>query len=228
VTLLHRGKHLWNRVLDEATAAWLTEYCGSRKITMMMGETLNGFEGRTVLKNVQTKSGQRFPAGVAVVAVGVEMNLTLVANTPLSYPNGTPVNDYLETDEKGIFAVGDIALYPDRLFGGVRRIDHVECTIEQGHTAGANMTGKKRQKFEWIPHRSATVFDLRFDFIGDFSRPPARVEMEGDRTKKKFVARYFQLQTLMGILLCNQPEQKIEEAKEQLRAAPREIKKHVP
>ena len=227
VTILHRGKHLWSRWLDEETAAWLTEYFAGHGVKMMMGETLNGFEGRTVLKNVQTKSGQRFQAGLAVVALGVDMNLALVANTPLSYPNGTPVNEFLETDEKGIFAVGDIALYPDKIFGGVRRIDHLECTIEQGHTAGANMTGKKRQKFDWVPHHTTSVFDLRFDFVGDFAKPPTRVEVEGERAKKKFIARYFQLQTLMGVLLCNQPEPKVEEAKAQIRATPREIKKHV-
>lgn len=227
VTLMHRGRHLWNRVLDEETAAWLTEYFVGHGVKMMMGETLNGFEGRTVLKNVQTKSGQRFAAGIAVVAVGVEMNLGLVANTPLSYPHGTPVNDYLESDEKGIYAVGDIAAYPDRIFGGIRRVDHVECAIAQGHTAGANMTGKKRQKFEWMPHHTSTLFDLKFDFVGDFSKPPTRVEVEGDRGKKKFIVRQFQLGTLMGVLLCNQNDEKVESAKQQLRDWPREIKKVV-
>ena len=124
VTLLHRGKTLWNRFLDEESGAWLTEYFAKNGVKMMMGETLNGFEGRTVLRNVQTKSGQRIPAGIAIVALGTELNLGLVTGTPLSYPNGTPVNEYLETDEKGIFAAGDVALYPDRIFGGVRRIDH--------------------------------------------------------------------------------------------------------
>ena len=49
------------------------------------------------------------------MALGTEMNLELVRNTPLSSPKGTPVNEFLETDEKGIYAAGDIALYPDRI-----------------------------------------------------------------------------------------------------------------
>lgn len=228
VTVIHRGKSIWNRVLDEETAAWLTGYFSEHGVKMMMGETLNGFEGRTALKNVQTKSGQRFPAGLAIVAIGVEMNLALVANTPLSYPHGTPVNECLETDEKGIFAVGDIAAFPDKILGGVRRVEHVECAIAQGHTAGANMTGKKRQKFEWLPHRKSTVFDLHFDFVGDFTKPSTRVEFEGDRAKKKFIARHYQLNSLNGIVLCNQSDDKIEAARTQLREWPREIKKHVP
>jgi NADPH-dependent 2,4-dienoyl-CoA reductase/sulfur reductase-like enzyme len=158
----------------------------------MMGETLNGFEGRTVLKNVQTKSGQRFPIGMAIVAIGAEPNLALVANTPLSYPNGTPVNEYLETDEKGIFAIGDIALYPSKIFGGVRRTEHWESAVTQGRIAGANMSGKKRIKLDYVPQWSSTVLDLHFEFVGDFVKPPTRVEIEGERAKKKFILRFYQ------------------------------------
>jgi 3-phenylpropionate/trans-cinnamate dioxygenase ferredoxin reductase component len=226
VTLLHRGKHLWGRLLDEETAAWLTDCFSDRGVKLMMNEQINGFEGRTVLKNIQTKSGQRFPAGIAVVAIGVEPNLALVQNTPLAYPHGTPVNEYLETDEKGIYAVGDIASFPDKVFGGQRRIEHWACTREQGRTAGANMTGKKRIKWEWLPHFASTVFDLHFDFVGDFSRPPTRVQLEGDRAKKKFVVKLFQLSALMGVVLCNQNEEKVEAAKEEVRSWPRG-KKHV-
>ena len=226
VTLLHRGKNIWNRFLDEETGAWLTEYFAKHGVKMMMGETLNGFEGRTVLRNVQTKSGQRLAAGMAVVALGTELNLGLVTGTPLAYVNGTPVNEYLETDEKGIFAAGDIALYPDRIFGGVRRIDHWECAVVQGRIAGANMTGKKRTKFEFMPYHSSQVFDLHFEFVGDLTKAPTRVELEGDRAKKKFLLRCYQQGTLTGIILCNQPD-KVEAAKAEVRETPREIKKVV-
>src|SRR5437879_11842032 len=88
---------------------------------MLMGESLNGFEGKTVLRNIQTKSGNRVPAGLAIVACGAEPNLDLVRNTPLSGPYGSPVTEYLETEEKGIFAVGDLEVYHDRNMGGVGR-----------------------------------------------------------------------------------------------------------
>lgn len=221
VTLMHRGANLWAKWLDVETATWLTEYFQQHGVKTLMGESLNGFEGRTVLKNVQTKSGQRFSAGLAVVAVGAEPNLGLVVNTPLAYPHGTPVNEYLETDEKGIFAAGDIAAFPDKIFGGARRIEHWNCAIEQGKIAGANMTGKKRIKWDWLPHHESTVFDLHFDFLGDFNRPPSRVEIIGDRTKKKFVIRQYILTQLVNVVMCNQPVEKVEAAKKELRDWPR-------
>ncbi|MEA3211818.1 MAG: hypothetical protein QOE70_4875 [Chthoniobacter sp.] len=221
VTLMHRGAALWGRNLDAESATWLTGYYSEHGVKMLMGEALNGFEGRTVLRNVQTKSGQRFAAGLALVAIGAEPNLGLVLNTPLAYPHGTPVNEYLETDEKGIFAAGDIAAFPDKLFGGARRVDHWASAVEQGLVAGANMTGKKRTKWEWLPHHSSTVFDLHFDFVGDFSKPATRFEIEGDRAKKKFVVRQYVSSQLMNVVLCNQAPEKVEAAKAQVREWPR-------
>jgi NADPH-dependent 2,4-dienoyl-CoA reductase/sulfur reductase-like enzyme len=226
LSVLHRGKGLLGRFLDEESSMWLAEYFGSHGVKVLLSETLNGFEGRTVVRNVQTKSGQRFGAQAAIVAIGADMNNGLFLNTPLNYPNGTPVNDYLETEEKGIYAVGDIALFPDRIYGGQRRVDHWHCAIAQGHIAGANMTGRKRTKWEYTPHHSVNLFDLHFDFVGDFAKPATRVEVLNDRAKKKFIVRHFHLASLQGVSLCNQSADKVEAAKTEIKDWPREIKRY--
>jgi 3-phenylpropionate/trans-cinnamate dioxygenase ferredoxin reductase subunit len=219
VGLMHRDAYLLNRYLDPETGAWFTDYFSKHGVILSMGEALNGFEGKTVLRNIQTKSGNRFPVGLAVVACGAEPNLDLVRNTPLSGPHGSPVTDYLETEEKGIYAVGDLAFYPDRIMGGVRRQTHWENARSQGLVAGANMTGKKRIRYEQVPYFWTEMFDLRMDFVGDFSVLPTRVKLHGTYAKKKFVARYYQGDTLRAILLCQQTERDVDSAKAQLRHA---------
>src|SRR5581483_1335899 len=219
VTMMHRNTHLLNRYVDPQTAVWLTEYFAKHGVSMLMGESLNGFEGKTVLRNIQTKSGNRVQAGLAVVACGAEPNLDLVRNTPLSGPHGSPVTEYLETEEKGIFAVGDLAFYPDRIMGGVRRQTHWENAREQGLVAGANMTGKKRIRYEQIPYFWTEMFDLRFDFVGDFSLQPTLIDLKGTHAKRKFVARYCQGEKLRAILLCGATPKEVENAKKDLRNA---------
>jgi len=219
VSVMHRNAYLLNRYLDPETGGWLTEYFVKHGITMLMGESLNGFEGKTVLRNIQTKSGNRVPAGLAVVACGAEPNLDLVRNTPLSGPHGSPVTDYLETEEKGFYAVGDLAFYPDRLMGGVRRQTHWENAREQGLIAGANMTGKKRIRYEQIPYFWTEMFDLTMHFVGDFSIQPTRIDSTGTYAKKKFVLKYYQGDKLRGILLCNPTTHDVELATRQLRHA---------
>jgi len=219
VGLMHRDSYLLNRYLDADTGAWLTDYFAKHGVALSIGESLNGFEGKTVLRNIQTKSGNRYPVGLAVVACGAEPNLDLVRNTPLAGPHGSPVTDYLETEEKGIYAVGDLAFYPDRLMGGVRRQTHWENARKQGLIAGANMTGKKRTRYEQIPYFWTEMFDLRMDFVGDFSVLPTRIDLHGTYAKKKFVARYYQGERLRGILLCQQSSGEVESARTQLRHA---------
>ncbi len=219
VSVMHRTSHLLNRYVDPELGVWLTEYFAKHGVTMLMGESLNGFEGKTVLRNIQTKSGNRVPAGLAVVACGAEPNLDLVRNTPLAGPHGSPVTEYLETEEKGIYAIGDLAFYPDRMMGGVRRQTHWENAREQGLIAGANMTGKKRQRYEQIPYFWTEMFDLRMDFVGDFSVQPTRVDLRGTYAKKKFSARYYQGDRLRAILLCNQTTREVDSAKTELKNA---------
>ena len=219
VGLMHRDPYLLNRYIDPDTGAWLTDYFAKHGIVLSMGESLNGFEGKTVLRNIQTKSGNRFPVGLAVVACGAEPNLDLVRNTPLAGPHGSPVTEYLETEEKGIYAIGDLAFYPDRIMGGVRRQTHWENARMQGLIAGANMTGKKRIRYEQVPYFWTEMFDLRMDFVGDFSVQPTRVDLDGAYTKKKFVVRYYQGDKLRGILLCQQAQREVDSAKTQLRHA---------
>jgi NADPH-dependent 2,4-dienoyl-CoA reductase/sulfur reductase-like enzyme len=219
VGLMHRDPYLLNRYINPEIGAWLTDYFARHGVVLSMGEALNGFEGKTVLRNIQTKSGNRFPVGLAVVCCGGEPNLDLVRNTPLAGPHGSPVTEYLETEEKGIYAVGDLAFYPDRVMGGMRRQTHWENARSQGLIAGANMTGKKRIRYEQVPYFWTEMFDLRMDFVGDFSVLPTRVELQGTYAKKKFIARYYQADKLRGILLCQQTPREVDAAKDQLRQA---------
>lgn len=219
VALLSRDPALWSQMLDPETSVWLTGQFKNHGVSLHLQESLNGFEGKTVLRNVQTKNGNRYPAALALVAVGTEMNLELVRNTPLSSVKGTPVNEFLETDEKGIYAAGDIALYPDRVLGGVRRTDHWENARQQGLLVGANMTGKKRQRYDHLPVYESEVFDLKFQFIGDFmSGPQVKGVVDGSMDKKSFAVKYYLGDKLRAAFLCNRPADQGAEIAKTIRA----------
>jgi hypothetical protein len=81
------------------------------------------------------------------------------------------------------------------------------------------MTGKKRIRYEQVPYFWTEMFDLRMDFVGDFSVLPTRVDLQGTYAKKKITARYYQGDKLRAILLCQQPPRDVETAKSQLRQA---------
>ena len=126
------------------------------------------------------------------------------------------VDEFCRTNLPNIYAVGDVALYPDRIFGGMRRTEHWENAVEQGRVAGANITGKKRVKFEYVPYRSSRLFDLHIELVGDFSRQPLRAQIEGDRKKKKFIVRHFEGAKLRAVVLCNQESSHADKARREI------------
>src|SRR5438876_1129067 len=103
--------------------------------------------------------------------------------------------------------------------GGMRRQTHWDNARDQGSIAGANMTSKKRIRYEQVPSFWTEMFDLRMDFVGDFSVLPTRVDLHGTYTKKRFTARYYQGDRLRAILLCQQAQRDVDAAKTQLRQA---------
>ena len=153
VSMMHRNAYLLNRYLDPETGAWITSYFEKHGVTLLLGESLNGFEGKTVLRNIQTKSGNRIAAGVAVVACGAEPNLDLVRNTPLSGPHGSPVSEYLETEEKGIYAIGDLAFYPGSDYGRRAAPDALGKRARTGPRGGREHDGQ-----ETDPLRTSALF----------------------------------------------------------------------
>jgi NADPH-dependent 2,4-dienoyl-CoA reductase/sulfur reductase-like enzyme len=214
VTLLTRSQAVWARYLDPETAGWFSKYLEAHGVKLMVNEHLNGFEGRTVLQRVQTKSGNRIDTTLAICAMGSEPNLQLVSASPLWSQSGCPVTERLESDELGIFAAGDIALYPNPHLGGMRREEHWDAAVAMGHHAGLNMASKKMTKFEYVPWFQSEVFDLTFDFVGDFTKAPTRTEIEGDREKKhKFFLKCYQLNKLTGYVFCNEDPKKVQKAR---------------
>jgi len=219
VIVLTGDKFLLDGFVDAPTGQFLNDYALSHGLKLTMEENLNGFEGKTVLKNIQLKSGTRFSAGMAVVALGSEPDLRLVTGTPLSSPKGCPVNEYLETDEKGIYSAGPPALFPDRIFGSVHRWDYPSCAELQGQTAGANITGRKRQKFEYLPEFDLDFFDLKLRFVGDFSKPILRTQLDGSYAKKEFTLTCLQGEKVIATVLCNRPPEAQEAAVQQIRTS---------
>ena len=151
------------------------------------------------------------------VGRGADPNLDRVRNTGLFGTEGSPGREYVETEEKGSYAVGDLAFYPDRLMGGVRRQTHWENAREQGLVAGANMTGKKRIRYEQIPYLWTERFDLKFDFVGDFSLQPTRVDLKGTPAKTTSVGRYYQGDSMRAIPRWGTPPQRVKGARTDLR-----------
>jgi 3-phenylpropionate/trans-cinnamate dioxygenase ferredoxin reductase subunit len=108
--------------------------------TMHFNDLVARFEGDGRLERVVTRGGRTVEADVAVVGIGTEPAVHLMAGTGLDQPGGVPVGPTLETTIPGVFAAGDVARHDHPVFGPIR-VEHFDNALKMGETVARNMLG---------------------------------------------------------------------------------------
>lgn len=130
---------------------------GSVPMAGQLGEDLGGVlrtlheehgtrfvEGRAAAwdgSELALEDGGRVPAEVLVVGLGVEPRTELAAAAGLEVDDGVLVDATFETSVGGVFAVGDIARFPDPLTGRLVRVEHWAQAERSGALAAVNLLG---------------------------------------------------------------------------------------
>lgn len=133
-------------------------------VTMHFSDSVERFEGGGRLERVVTSSGKEIEADVAVIGVGTEPAVEIMAGTGLDQGGGIPVGPTLETSVPGLFAVGDVARHDHPVFGPIR-VEHYDNAIKMGEHVARAILG------------SADVFDDPHWFWSD--QYDSRIEMAG-------------------------------------------------
>lgn len=71
------------------------------------------------------KDGTRLPADLVVVGVGIRANTALFEGQLAIEKGGIKVDPKFRTSVSTVYAVGDVAAFPVKLYGDVRRLEHV-------------------------------------------------------------------------------------------------------
>jgi 3-phenylpropionate/trans-cinnamate dioxygenase ferredoxin reductase subunit len=109
-------------------------------VEMRFNDTVAAFQGEGRLERVVTSGGATIDADVAVVGIGAEPAVEIMAGTGLDQGGGIPVGPTLETELPGVFAAGDVARHDHPVFGPLR-VEHFDNAIKMGETAARNMLG---------------------------------------------------------------------------------------
>ncbi|MEM6318900.1 MAG: molybdopterin-dependent oxidoreductase [Bacteroidota bacterium] len=119
VTIIQRAARLMERQLDTISSALLAEDVAERDITTYFDNevsTVTAAQGPNQLK-VSLKSGLNVRCNAIVYAIGTRPNVELAKETGLKVKRGVVVNEYLQTSDPTIFAIGEIAEFRQRLYG---------------------------------------------------------------------------------------------------------------
>ncbi|HKS23807.1 MAG TPA: FAD-dependent oxidoreductase [Thermoanaerobaculia bacterium] len=157
----------------------------SHGVRFRLGTTASKFEtNRVILAN-----GEPVDADFVVAGVGVRPNTMLAQLARLRVENGVVVDERMQTSAPGIFAAGDIALYPDHYSGRMMRVEHWAVAEQQGQTAARNMVGidtpHVAPPFFWSAH-----YDVTINMVGS-SVGFTRSEVRGSLDERRALVAYY-------------------------------------
>jgi NADPH-dependent 2,4-dienoyl-CoA reductase/sulfur reductase-like enzyme/rhodanese-related sulfurtransferase len=130
--------------LDKEMTTPIVETLGAHGVNVLLCQSAIGFEQTSDGLAVQLSSGERLPAQLVIIGVGVrpESQLAVDAGLEISFRGGIRVNDHLLTSDPDIYAVGDAIEVSDFVSRDPAQVPLAGPANRQGRIAADNIFGR--------------------------------------------------------------------------------------
>ena len=166
VTLVHRGKGLFEILRARQLMQFLADLYAREGVELVLGDEVQSFGGRSALDSIETARGRVIQAELAVVGIGVAPVTGWLEGSGLQLDDGVVVNERFETGVENVWAVGDVARFYDPIFAKHRRIEHWSNANYAGTEVGKLIAGGEGG-FDTVSAFFSEVFGLTFRVFGD-------------------------------------------------------------
>jgi ferredoxin-nitrate reductase len=117
VTIVQRISRLMDRQLDQLGSQLLHEELTDKGVDIYYNDEIERFLGATTVSEIRLKSGLVIDCQAIVIAIGTVPNIEIAKASGLDCQRGVVVNEYLQTNDPDVFAIGEIAEFNQFLYG---------------------------------------------------------------------------------------------------------------
>ncbi|MDD3858865.1 MAG: FAD-dependent oxidoreductase [Bacteroidales bacterium] len=149
--------------LDFSMASLVHQHLKTKNVEFYLKDAVKGFERKDNRLNVSLSSGRNLEADLVVLSIGVrpENKLALDAGLSIGETKGIVVNEYLQTSNPDIYALGDAIEFENPIIHKKMITYLAGPANKQGRIAADNIVeGNKRKYTGAINTAIAKVFDL--------------------------------------------------------------------
>ena len=176
-------------------------------VDLRCGVTVAGFEGDDRVTGVRLGDGSVVEADVVVVGVGVVPETGWLESSGLTLDNGVVCDATCATSAPGVVAAGDIARWPNNLFGETMRVEHWSNAVEQGAAAAQRLLAGPGEAVDFapVPYFWSDQYDTKIQFLGRCCPTDELHVVDGSLEERRFVALFGRDGRLIGALAFNRP-----------------------
>ncbi|WP_353643736.1 FAD/NAD(P)-binding oxidoreductase [Mesorhizobium sp. WSM2239] len=177
------------------------EESGVRLLTNTTIERLEGQNGHVT--GAVTSSGERLPAGLVLVGIGVVPNSELAEVAGISVGNGIRVDPQMRSSQSEVLAVGDNANYRHWLSGADVRLESVQNATDQARLAARTITGHE-EGYRSVPWFWSDIGDMKLQMVG-LAAGGDRNVVVGEAAENRFSVFHYLGDRLICIESVNRP-----------------------
>lgn len=173
VTMVYPEPWCMPRLFTPEIAAFYEGYYANKGIKIIKGTVAVGFDSDANgdVTAVKLKDGRVLDADIVVVGVGAKPLTALFKGQVEEEKGGIKTDGYFKTNVPGVYAVGDVATFPMKMYNEMRRVEHVDHARKSGEQAvkaiKAAEEGKSIDEYDYLPFFYSRAFDLSWQFYGD-------------------------------------------------------------
>jgi 3-phenylpropionate/trans-cinnamate dioxygenase ferredoxin reductase subunit len=167
VTLVELGSSLMPQLRCPELSDELAELYRAAGVEVLLETQLEELTGNgRLLTGARTADGRQLEGFLAIVGVGVVPNVELAEAAGAEVDDGVVVDGRFRTSLADVYAIGDVARYPDPTSGRLRRIEHWSNADAQGAHLGRQLAGA-RAAYDELPIFFTMLFDKKLQVLGD-------------------------------------------------------------
>lgn len=192
VTFLVREESYLNMTLPPEESSMVNRIITENEIDLRLGTELKEIWGDRTgkVKMIITNKGEKIECGYVGLTVGVRPNIDFLHFTPLEYDRGILVNEYLETNIPGVYAIGGCAQLrvpkPGR-----QAVESMWQTGEKmGETVAQTVCGTPTAYDPGNWYNSAKFFGIDYQVIGEVLQGQASVYWEHPKGRRSIRITY--------------------------------------
>ncbi|WP_448777983.1 FAD-dependent oxidoreductase [Bacteroides congonensis] len=164
--------------IDFSMASLVHQHLMDKGVNLYLEQAVASFERDGKGLKVTFKNGQSIAADIVILSIGVrpETNLARAAGLTIGPAGGIAVNDYLQTSDESIYAIGDAIEYRHPITGKPWLNYLAGPANRQGRIAADNILGAEIPYEGSIGTSIAKVFDMT---VASTGLPGKRLRVEG-------------------------------------------------
>ena len=199
VTVVEGQPRLMARVVAPVVSEYFRGQHEAKGVDVLLNAKVAGITENEVLLGERT----RRPADLVIAGIGVVPNAELAREAGLPVGNGMTVNEYLQTADERIFAIGDCAESPSMFAEDPCRLESVQNAVDQAACVARAIVGH-RAPYAAVPWFWTDQYDIHLQMAG----LPAgfdQVVTRGDPESRKFSVFYYRAGKLCAVDSINRP-----------------------